>query len=307
MAGQAIAADGPTESCREREAETVTDERPPASNEAPAPGTLAVLGAWVFVAGVALGLTQPLFVVAVAVTLVAGPTWTGLLFLLCVVLGLVAGAISFVGGRWFTIPVLVVSGSFALGLFAGNWIAVSSHVGFGADRPGAHTPSFAPASPVRIAVIHQAPASVVLRLDGVAGFTPNPGTERYTSVDASGKVVAEGVFGQWCYSGPDTEALASIETIDVGRVGDTTVWADLRLEAPIGLAMSMALPRVEVRLVKPNGQVSSVWTGQGQLEAKDSTTGRVAFKSLPDDGGASRATLTGELSWTCSPWMAGSP
>jgi hypothetical protein len=285
----------------------VTDARPPVSNDAPAPGTLVVLGAWVFVVGLALGLTQPLFVVAVVVTVVAGPTWTGLLFLVCVALALVMGAISFFGGRWFSVPAFVVCGSLALGLFAGNGMAAALDISFAASRPAGHQPSSAPASPMRIVVIHQAPASVVLRLDGVTGFVPNPGSERYTSVDAAGNVVAEGVFGQWCYSGPDTEGVASIETIDVGRLGDMTVWANVRLEAPKGLGMSMALPHVEVRLVKPNGQVQSIWTGQGQLEAKDSTTGRVAFKNLPDDGGASRATLTGKLSWNCSPWMAGSP
>ncbi len=180
----------------------MTEERPSASNDAPAPGTLATLGLCTFVAGLALGLFQPLAMVGIGVTLVAGPTYAGLLFLLCVLLALVMGGLAFFGARWFTVPAFAACGSLALGLFAGNWAAASFGIGFASNRPAAVMPTFVPTSPVPIRVVREAPATVVLRLDGVPGFTPNAGDQRFTSVDAAGNVVADGVFGQWCYSPP---------------------------------------------------------------------------------------------------------
>jgi hypothetical protein len=286
----------------------MTDERPPSSSDSPAPGTLATLGICTFVAGLALGLFQPIFVVGIGATLVAGPTYVGLLFLLCLALALVMGGLAFFGARWFTVPAFVACGSLALGLFAGNWAAASFGIGFASNRPAATTPTSAPTSPLPVPVVLEAPATVVLRLDGVPGFNPNPGDERYTVVDAAGNIVADGVFGQWCYSGPDTEQIASIETIDVGTLGEATVWAELRL-MPFGglVAMSIPLPRVQIRLVQPDGSVPSVWTGQGRVEETDGLAGRVVFTDLADDWGSSTATLTGELSWTCSSWLESNP
>jgi hypothetical protein len=287
----------------------MTEKQPPASNDAPRPGTLLVLGAWVFIVGLGLGLFQPIFVVGIGATLVAGPTYVGLLFLLCLVLALVTGALAFFGARWFTVPAFVACGSLALGIFVGNWAAASFGIGSAANRHAAVRPTLAPSSPVRVPVIREAPATVVLRLDGVPGFTPNAGEQRFTSVDAAGNVVADGVFGQWCFSGPDTEEIASVETIDVGKLGEQTVWADLLLMAPGGPPMSVALPRVQVRLVEPDGSVPSIWTGPGRVEAMDRTSGRVVFTDLASDvgGGAARASLTGAFSWTCSNWLESNP
>lgn len=286
----------------------MTEERPSASNDAPAPGTLATLGLCTFVAGLALGLFQPLVMVGIGATVVAGPKYAGSLFLLCVLLALVMGGLAFFGARWFTVPAFVACGALAFGLFVGNWAAASFGIGFAANRHAAVRPTFAATSPLPIPAIGMAPATVVLRLDGVPGFTPNAGEQRFTSVDAAGNVVADGVFGQWCNSGPDTEEIASVETIDVGKLGEQTVWADLLLMAPGGPPMSMALPRVQIRLVEPDGSVPSIWTGQGQVEAMDRTSGRVVFKDLaPDGGGGAPATLTGAFSWTCSNWLDSNP
>jgi hypothetical protein len=285
----------------------MTEERPSASDDAPAPGTLATLGLCTFVAGLGLGLFQPLAMVGIGATLVAGPTYAGLLFLLCVLLALVMGGLAFFGARWFTVPAFIACGSLALGLVAGNWAAASFGIGFASNRPTAVEPTFAATTPVPVPVVRMAPATVVLRLDGVPGFVPNAGGQRFTSVDAAGNVVADGVFGQWCYSGPDTEEVASIETIDVGKRGEQTVWADLLLGAPVGLPTSMALPRVQIRFVEPDGSVPSMWTGQGQVEAMDRTSGRVVFTDLAADGGAAPASLTGAFSWTCSNWLDENP
>ena len=270
---------------------------------APACGTLVALGVCAFVAGLALGLAQPLAFVAIGPGLVAGATYVGLLFLLCLVLALVMLLLAFFGARWFTVSAFVACGSLALGLLVGNWTAMTFDIGFGSNRPAMAAPSFA--APARAPVILEAPGTVILRLDNVPDFTPNAGTEQNTFVDDAGNVVAEGVWGHWCHSGPDTEEIASVETVDSGTLGDATVWAELRLMAPPGLPMSMALPRVQVRLVQPDGTASTIWTGQGRVEAIDALAGRVAFTDLEAsrDSGAAPATLSGELSWTCSDWV----
>ncbi len=287
----------------------MTEERPPASNDAPAPSTLGTLGICTFIVGLGLGLFQPLAMVGIGAGLVAGPTYLGLLFLLCVVLALVMGALAFFGARWFTVPAFVACGSLALGLFAGNWAAASFGIGFASNRHAAVVPTFVPTSAAPISVVREAPATVVLRLDGVPGFTPNAGDQRYTAVDTAGNVVADGVFDQWCISGPDTDEIASVETIDVGKMGEKTVWAEVRLMPFGGLVpMSMALPRVQIRLVEPDGSMPYFWTGQGQVEAMDRMGGRVVFSDLaPDHGGAAALGLYGELSWTCSTWMDPNP
>ena len=219
----------------------MNDDQPGPSEDAPACGTLVALGTCAFVAGLALGLTQPLVFVAIGPGVVAGATYVGLLFLACVVIALVTMGLAFFGARWFTVPAFVACGSLALGLLAGNWMAAAFDIGFGSSRPAVATPS------------------------------PGP---------------------------PPS-------TIDSGTVGDETVWVELRLMPPGGLPMSMALPRIQVRLVQPDGTVSRIWTGQGQVEAIEALAGRVAFTDLEAslDGGAGPATLSGELSWTCSSWV----
>jgi hypothetical protein len=288
----------------------MTDQRPPTSDGASVPGTLTTLAICMFLGGFALGLMQPLFGVGVGATVVAGPTYVGLLFLLCVLLALVMGGLAFFGAGRLAVPAFVGCGALALGLLAGNWVAASLHISFAANRSAAARPTFAPSSPVPDRVVREAPATVVVRLDGVPDFAPNAGGNRFTSVDAAGNVV-DGVFGQWCVSGPDTEEVASIETLDVGRLGDTTVVVNVNLTTPTFPrlpGMSMALPRVQIRLNPPDRSEPYIWTGQGQVKAVHGMSGRLAFTDLVSDRvGAVPATFTGELTWTCSNWLASEP
>lgn len=284
----------------------MTDERPPAPDGTLDPATLLGLGAVLFIIGGALGMIQPLFAVSIGATMVAGPTYVGLLFLLCAGIALAMGVVAIVGVRWFAVPAFVISGSLALGLFVGFLVAATFDIGFAAGRRTTVEGTSAPSSPVRVPVVLEAPATVTFRLDGVPGFTPNDGQERYTVVNEAGQVVADGVFGQWCYSKPDTEEVGSIETLDVGTLGTATVRATLRLIAPGLPPMSMALPRVQVVLVRPGGEVTETWGGQGHVRRLDGTGGSVAFDFATDDTGAP-ATLAGELSWTCSDWLAKDP
>ena len=217
------------------------------------------------------------------------------------------GVLALFGARWFTVPVFVVSGLLALGLFAGFWVAASFSVGFASGRHAATTPTHVP-SAVHMPVVRKAPATVGIRLDGVPGFTPNAGDRRYTAVDAAGNIVADGVWGQWCNSGPDTEEVASIDAWDVGMLGEARIRVTLFAEQPTSLpGSSMALPRVWIQLFQPDGSVPTQWAGQGQVVAVDRSSGRVAFTGLAADPSGTPATLTGELSWACSDWIPETP
>jgi hypothetical protein len=110
----------------------MTGERPPEPDDASGPGMLTTLGICMFLAGLALGLMEPLFVVGIGASIVAGPTYLGLLFLASVLLALVMGALALFGARSLTVPMFVLCGALALGLYAGNWVAASLHISFAA-------------------------------------------------------------------------------------------------------------------------------------------------------------------------------
>ncbi|HEX6139139.1 MAG TPA: kelch repeat-containing protein, partial [Candidatus Limnocylindria bacterium] len=98
-------------------------------------------------AGALLGIFQPLVMVAVGgFGIAAGPSWVGLLFMLCVALLLIVGVIAMVSGgsRGTTVPILAVSGMLALGLIGGNMTASALDIGFAQPRA---EPSFVPADP----------------------------------------------------------------------------------------------------------------------------------------------------------------
>jgi len=89
------------------------------------------------VGGLGLGLRSPLFVVAVGAGIYAGPTYLGLLFLLCLVVVLLIGFIALVvrGARELGAPIVALSGCLALGMLGGNWLAASLHINFAAPPP----------------------------------------------------------------------------------------------------------------------------------------------------------------------------
>lgn len=156
----------------------MTDGRQAPSEGAPACGTLVALGACAFVAGLALGLTQPLVFFSVGPGIVAGATYVGLLFLLCLVLALVMIVLAFFGARWLTVPAFVASGSLALGLLAGNWTAATFDIGSGSSRPVVVTPSLGP--PPSIPTHLEVPATAVHRLGGDAGQASRSGELSWT-------------------------------------------------------------------------------------------------------------------------------
>ena len=109
--------------------------RPVPSGNAPAPATLAAVGLCLFVIGLAIGVFQPLFVVGIGAGLVVGPTYAGLLFLLCIPIALVMLVLAFFGARWVTVPAFVGSAALAVGLLAGISTANALSSRSAASRP----------------------------------------------------------------------------------------------------------------------------------------------------------------------------
>jgi hypothetical protein len=271
----------------------VKDEgRPAPSSGAPAPATLATVGLCLFVVGLAIGVFQPLFVVGVGATLVMGPTYAGLLFLLCILSALVMLVLAIFGARWVTVPAFVGSAALAVGLFAGNWTAAALSIGIGATQPVTPTPARTMQSfPTTL----EAHADVTLSLDPASGFTSNPTTGG-----------PDGTFGHWCRSGPDSTDVLQVSAMDVVSAGTSTLSAELYLEnpSPIDYGDSMVYPRLVLQLREPSGFTEFLWGGPVTIVTSDGPTGMVTFDALvgnPSPPGFP-STLSGQLSWTCRAW-----
>jgi energy-converting hydrogenase Eha subunit B len=190
--------------------------RPVPSGNAPAPARLATVGLCLFVIGLAIGVFQPLFVVGIGAGLVAGPTYAGLLFLLCIPIALVMLVLAFVGARWVTVPAFVGSAALAVGLLAGISTANALSSRSAASRPVTPTPAGTMQSfPTSL----EAHADVTLILDPASGFTSNPTTGG-----------PDGTFGHWCYSLSGSTDILEVTAMDVVSAGTSTLLADLYLE-----------------------------------------------------------------------------
>jgi hypothetical protein len=267
--------------------------RPVPSGNAPAPATLATVGLGLFVIGLAIGVFQPLFVVGIGAGLVAGPTYAGLLFLLCIPIALVMLVLAFFGARWVTVPAFVGSAALAVGLLAGISTANGLSSLSAASRPVTPTPAGTEQSfPTSL----KAHADVALSLDSASGFTSNPTTGG-----------PDGTFGHWCISGPGSTDVLEVTAMDVVSADTSTLAADLHLErypSPIDYGDSTVYPRLVLQLREPSGFTEFHWVGPVTIVASDGPTGTVAFDALvgnPSPPGYP-STLSGQLSWTCGAW-----
>lgn len=96
------------------------------------------LSAGALVVGLILGVWQPLFMVAVGgFGVVAGPSYVGLLFLVCVAVVLFSGPLAafVVRSRAVTVPLIIACASASLGMIGGNALAASLHTSFAARPP----------------------------------------------------------------------------------------------------------------------------------------------------------------------------
>jgi 5'-nucleotidase, C-terminal domain/Galactose oxidase, central domain len=84
------------------------------------------------VVGLVLGVLQPLVFVYVGAGFYAGPTYLGLVFLLCVAVVVLLGPVVllFRGAREAGVPILALSGCLALGMLAGNVVVINLRVGW---------------------------------------------------------------------------------------------------------------------------------------------------------------------------------
>lgn len=280
----------------------VQDLRTPRGSRAQPPladGATVVLAVGAFLSGAAIGLSGPLFVVAIVVTLVAGPTLGGIALIAAIVIGAVASAGVVVGlmvGRrpYIATAVVVACAALVGGILGGAWYGDSVRLaGWAAVHatPRPTQPWSMPPTPRFL----EAHADVTLRLDVGADFVPSPVTGG-----------PDGTFGHWCQSGPDTTQLADVSAIDVARLGTATVWADLRLTNPssIDVGSAIAFPRLVLQVRYDGGARTYVYAGSVGVVQSEAHSGRVVFDALAGDPAPPGypAAVSGELAWVCRDW-----
>lgn len=247
---------------------------------------LATLG---LVAGVPLGASGPLFFVAFGPGLVAGPTWGGLALFFGVVVAAIAGlaAVTFRSGRSWVVPLFAASAMLSLGVLAGNRIGPSLGVGsWPTPAPTRPPMSFAPPP-----VILKAPGMVDVQLKGVSGFAATR-PEPYQG----------GLFGHWCSSKQDSEAVGGLTVHEVGRLDGEPLTASVTLDG-------IDLPPVWIVFQGAGSHtgISPFWRGEGRLATNDGFKGRISFDGLAlgdsSPTGGWPSTLSGEIAWHCSAWQ----
>ena len=274
-------------------------DRPPARAGGDGCSFIVVLGICA-ASGVLVGVSGPPIVVGFAPGLVAGPTWTGLLILGAVALAALTFCITLVLlllGQGVAGPGGVFLGSlvFVGGSLGGAWIGNELDVAGWAPRTAAvPTPSWS-IPPIR--TIYQANGRVTVETSDLPGFTA-PALEPY----------GDGLFGHWCYSEPDVKVVSNIEALETGTIGAQHVSADLQLTDPGGdlARWSVAIPRLDLRIVDDRGRIAARWVGPVDTVASSPTHGRLSFRDLPMDEGEAGAgvpaTISGTVDWACGVW-----
>ena len=208
-----------------------------------------------FLSGILIGLSGPLFVVSVIVTVVAGPTWGGLALLAAILVGGVATLIVLVGlaaGHRSYFGVTTVAGCAALiaGIFVGSYVGSSEGLGDWAAARASPKPTFPVPS---FSTSLDAHADVTIRLDAATAFTAKPTTGG-----------PDGTFGHRCRSGPDSTLVSEVTAMDVATIGASTISADLHLIDPSVLSPdpSTTYPRLTLESRGPSGSTEDVWMGR---------------------------------------------
>ncbi len=240
--------------------------------------------------GLAVGASQPLARCAVVVGIICGPTEGGLLLGVAVLGAIVSGLTALVVHRGS--QVFAITMTLAIGLVAGNGLAPTVGAGWTV------APSQPPAGPLPSFELHtyrEASATVDVHFTNLTGFVP---------AKAEAGPYGEGLFGHWCNSGPDTDAVWHVSMAEVGTIGNDRLRT---LEMTFGQApdadLTLDLPWITMQEVNPEGITTILWRAQGALLANDPAGGRVGFKLRPDIGGGD-STLEGEASWACGSWSS---
>jgi hypothetical protein len=223
-------------------------------------------------AGLGLGFWNPLVGAGVGATVVAGPTYLGLFFLVLVAALILVGLPSLVvlRTRALTAPLVLLCTCLAVGMVAGNVLAASTGSTWAAPY-------------------WRADAEVSLRFEGQAGYAES--LVQWTSCVAPG---------------PSAE-VARISG-EIGSLGGRRLTLFVYFTDEGG---STPAARVEFRAVG-YGEVGTdrvTWTGPGQVLAHERTGGRIAFVNLgaSSSAGSWPDTLSGEITWSCvgrwsGPW-----
>ena len=252
--------------------------------------TLAAIGG--LVGGLVIGASGPLFYVALTPFIVGGPTAGGWALLAGACVAAVSGlaALAVRRGRFATVPVFAATAVLAAGIVAGTQVGPALGVGY---RPPTSTPrpTIPAASPGPGPVFLEAPATVTVRLTGLAGFT---GT-RSQPYDG-------GLFGHWCRSKPDSTEVGDLDALDVGRLNGLPLLASVTLDAK---GMPPVWIVLQVHAIGAGKEPLPVWAGGARLVANRGSSGRVTFADIAADPAPVAgwpATLSGDVAWTCTAW-----
>jgi hypothetical protein len=271
---------------RNRHRVSVSDR--PAQTPAGSTAETAMLAAIAaLVAGLALGASGPLAVVAVDPAFVAGPTWGGLALLLGVGVAILSGPLVLLvhGARGLTAPLFAASTSLVLGVLLGARLGATIGVGYWQADVPTRRPPF-PSPPVYLHARGEASA----RFDGVAGFTTHSG-----SAD--------------CTSGPGSQVVATVDVWDAGELQGAMYRGDLHMHVA-GIDPGIVGISIYFWSSSMTGSPPQ-WHGQGRLVTDNPAAGRVAFEKIAQEAGRQPAAgtwpaeLSGEISWSCGPWSSG--
>lgn len=240
-----------------------------------------------FVGGFVLGFLQPLVAVAVGAGLVAGPTLAGLALVIGVAVFApnLAAAAMFRTGRSASVPLALVSAALVAGVVGGSVLGAVLDVPTRSGSPATHVP---PALPQSFPVVLEAPGTISLRLEAVKGYVP-----------AAPAPIEGGRFGQWCYSGPDSTDVASVEA-QLGTIAGRTL-----IGTVLVADRDSRTGKVQLLLHADGDEPWIAWSGDGTDTDRDGPTGRITFAGLVADPppASGPATLAGEITWRCSGWQ----
>jgi hypothetical protein len=220
-----------------------------------------------------MAATSPRTTISTYPGVLAG-AFLGVLVLIGIVAIAVIGLLALLLRRWWLTAAFVVGAGCLLGLCGGAWLTDAVGSGY---KP--------PPFPVISIVQYHARGEASARLDGVAGITTHTG-----SAD--------------CTAGPG-RLVATVNAWDLGALGDATLRGDLKLSVA---GVDPGTANVSVYLWSSSmTEPGPRWQGKGRLTG---VVGHVSFAHLArvTGGQAAEGTwpaeLSGEISWSCSPWSS---
>lgn len=254
------------------------------------PGKRARIVLSALLGGVALGVIQPAFMtIFYGLGVVVGPTLVGVVLLVSILVAVLFGiaALAVPRARGTAVPTFLLCGSLAVGIIGGNVVGAILNVGLRSNGPVNQAPF--PSFSFTAYRFLQAHATVIVSLDGEPGF-----------LHTTQETVDGGLFGHWCYSLPDSEAVGHVDALGIGELNGRALSVFIRPDPGAGTA------RVVFQFLNAEDGSVPVWSGHSRVVDEAGPAGRVIFEGLTGEPAVAGwpTTLSGAVSWECAPWTA---